>query len=200
MKRYQCLQVLAPLITQELVIVSLGGTGLEWHAIKPRDANLYLIAMGCNTSVGLGLALALPHRRVVVLETDGSLLLNLGALATVAVQRPPNLAIFVFDNEGYERVGGLPGVTGRGVDLAAIAQGAGIANSRTVTNREDFAVAAREAMSKRELSVTVTKVEMGIEPVPGRASDGLEDKYRFVRHIEELEGRPILSGYRYKLD
>lgn len=200
MKRYDCLKALAEHIQDELVIASLGGTGLEWHAAKPRDANLYLIAMGCNTPVGLGLALALPRRRVVVLETDGSLLLTLGALATVSVQKPDNLVIFVFDNEGYERVGGIPGVTGKGVDLAAIAKGAGIANTKTVRTVEEFSVAATEALTGGRLAFIVAKVEMGIAPVSGRDTDGLEDKYRFVRHIEEIENIPILSGYRYKLD
>lgn len=201
MNRIDCLRALAPHVTDDdLVVISLGGTGLEWNAVRPSDQNLFLVAMGCNTPVALGLALALKHRRIVLLETDGSLLLTLGALATVGNVAPPNLRIFVFDNEGYERVKHDISATKGRADLAAIAAGCGIENASTVTTAEDFAAAAARTMAGERLSFVVAKVQPGIADVAPRPGDGLEDKYRFVRAVERLEGRPILSSYRAKLD
>jgi thiamine pyrophosphate-dependent acetolactate synthase large subunit-like protein len=199
--RIDCLRALAPHVTDEdLVVISLGGTGLEWHAVRPADTNLFLVAMGCNTPVALGLALALKHRRIVLLETDGSLLLTLGALATLGNAAPPNVRAFVFDNQGYERVRHDISATSGRTDLAAIARGCGIEAATTVTTAEAFADAAAATMGREGLSFVVAKVRPGIADVPPRPGDGLEDKYRFVRAVERLEGRPILASYRAKLD
>jgi sulfopyruvate decarboxylase subunit beta len=102
MKRIDCLKILAPLIRDELVVVTLGVTKHGWEMINPRDGNCYLSGMGGTTPFGLGLALALPHRKVVVLDSEGSFLFGLNTLATLAVQKPQNLSIFIFDNECYE--------------------------------------------------------------------------------------------------
>jgi thiamine pyrophosphate-dependent acetolactate synthase large subunit-like protein len=157
--------------------------------------------MGCNTPVALGMALALKHRRIVLLETDGSLLLTLGALATVGNIAPPNLRIFVFDNQGYERVKHDISATSFKTDLAAIATGCGVEDASTARSVDEFAAAADRTMNGDRLSFVVAKVEPGIaDGVPPRPGDGLEDKYRFVRAVERLEGRPILAAYRAKLD
>jgi thiamine pyrophosphate-dependent acetolactate synthase large subunit-like protein len=199
--RIDCLRALAPHVTDDdLVVISLGGTGLEWNAVRPSDANLFLVAMGCNTPVALGLALALKHRRIVLLETDGSLLLTLGALATLGNVAPSNLRVFVFDNQGYERVKHDISATSGKTDLAAIARGCGIADAATATTLDGFAEAAERTMAGDALSFIVAKVRPGIADVPPRPGDGLEDKYRFVRAVERLEGRPILAAYRAKLD
>ncbi|HEX5451789.1 MAG TPA: thiamine pyrophosphate-dependent enzyme, partial [Candidatus Limnocylindrales bacterium] len=183
MKRIDALRQLAPLVTDEdLVIISLGGTGLEWNTVHPGDNNLFLVAMGCNTPVALGLARTLRDRRIVLLETDGSLLLTLGALATLGNIAPSNLRAFVFDNQGYERVKHDVSATSGKTDLAAIARGCGIADARTVTDADAFGAAARETMGRDGLSFVVAKVEPGIAAeVKPRPGDGLEDKYRFVR-------------------
>jgi thiamine pyrophosphate-dependent acetolactate synthase large subunit-like protein len=110
--------------------------------VRPSDQNLFLVAMGCNTPVALGLALALKHRRIVLLETDGSLLLTLGALATLGNVAPPNLRGFVFDNQGYERVKHDISATSGRTDLAAIATGCGIEGASTVRTVEEFSAAA----------------------------------------------------------
>jgi thiamine pyrophosphate-dependent acetolactate synthase large subunit-like protein len=200
-KRIEVLRALAPLVTDEdLVVVSLGGTGLEWNAVRPGDGNLYLVAMGCNTPVALGLALALKHRRIVLLETDGSLLLTLGALATVGNVAPDNLRIFVMDNQGYERVRHDISATRGKTDLAAVARGCGIANATVVRTPLDFTEAATRAMEGNGLSFVVAKVESGIADVPPRPGDGIEDKFRFVRYVEKLENKAILASYRAKLE
>jgi phosphonopyruvate decarboxylase len=199
--RIDALRALAPHVTDEdLVVISLGGTGLEWNAVRPADTNLFLVAMGCNTPVALGMARALPHRRIVLLETDGSLLLTLGALATVGNVAPPNLRIFVFDNQGYERVKHDISATSFKTDLAGIAAACGVEDTATARTVDEFAAAAERTMSGDHLSFVVAKVRPGIADVAPRPGDGLEDKYRFVRAVERLEGRPILSAYRAKLD
>lgn len=201
MKRIDCLRALAPYVTDEdLVVISLGGTGLEWNAVRPGDNNLFLVAMGCNTPVALGMALALKHRRIILLETDGSLLLTLGALGTLGNVAPPNLRVFLFDNQGYERVKHDISATSGKTDLAGIARACGIEDSSTARTDEEFAAAAERTMSGNGLSFVVAKVESGIADVAPRPGDGLEDKYRFVRHVERLEGKAILSSYRAKLD
>ena len=194
MKRFDCLKLLNELITDQLVVVTLGVTGDEWYALNHRDSNLYLSSMGYVTPAAMGLAMALPHRKVVVLDSDGSLLLNLGSLATLAVERPSNMAVFVFDNECYESIGGPPSATGAGVDLAAMAQGAGIKQALTVRRLDEFEAVAKKSLAAGELSLVVVKIERAIEKVTPKGLDIWENKYRFVRYIESSEKVAILSA------
>ncbi|MBI3078205.1 MAG: thiamine pyrophosphate-binding protein, partial [Deltaproteobacteria bacterium] len=90
--RYDCLEVLAPLVGDALVVIPPGGIENEWFALRPGPANLRL-AMGEVTPLCLGLALALPRRRVVAIDADGSVLINLGAICTVGLLKPPNLKV-----------------------------------------------------------------------------------------------------------
>jgi thiamine pyrophosphate-dependent acetolactate synthase large subunit-like protein len=149
--------------------------------------------MGIGSPAGLGLALALPHRRVVVLDGDGSMLLNLGVLATLGNLKPPNLTIFVMDNECYESIGGFPTATAGGVDLAAMAKGAGVKNATTTRTAEEFKTAAERALSDTAFHFIVAKVEKGTKRLPPIYMDGIEEAYHFLRHIEESEGIHIIS-------
>jgi thiamine pyrophosphate-dependent acetolactate synthase large subunit-like protein len=194
MKRVDCLKILAPLIRDELVVVTLGVTKHEWEMINPRDGNCYLSGMGGTTPFGLGLALALPHRKVIVLDSDGSFLFGLNALATLAIQKPPNLSVFVFDNECYESVGGSPSQTAHGVDLAAMARGAGIANAATVTDLEQFQDAARRGLDEHGVRFTVVKIEPWIVDVPTRYYHLLEERNRFARYVEQTENISVLRA------
>jgi sulfopyruvate decarboxylase subunit beta len=193
MRRYDCLAALAPLIEDDLVVGNVARTSFEWHAVKPREGNLYTMGMGLVTPVCLGLALALPHRRVVALDGDGSLLLNLGALTTVANMAPPNLTVLVFDNQSYASTGGLPTATAGPTDLAAVARGAGIRNVETVQTVEAFRDAAIRALAGDGAWLIVARVSPETEPVGPKLMDGRENKYRFVRYIEQTEGRSILK-------
>ena len=194
MKRIDCLEILAPLIRDELVVVTLGVTKHEWEMINPRDGNCYLSGMGGTTPFGLGLALALPHRKIVVLDSDGSFLFGLNALATLAIQKPANLSVFIFDNECYESVGGSPSQTARGVDLAAMARGAGIANAAAVANLEEFQKSAQSGLKKDGLSFTVVKIEPWIVDVPTRYYHLLEERNRFARYVEQTEKIAVLRA------
>lgn len=118
----------------ELLVVSgLGGTTWDVAAVGDDPRNFYLWGgMGCAVPVGLGLALAQPTRPVLVITGDGEMLMGLGSLATVAAQRPANLAIVVVDNERYGETGGQLSHSSLGADLAALARAAGIADSVTL--------------------------------------------------------------------
>ncbi|MEE9549463.1 MAG: thiamine pyrophosphate-dependent enzyme [Candidatus Binatia bacterium] len=192
MKRIDCLKALASQIQDELVVVTLGVTKAEWDLINPRDGNCYLSGMGSAASFGLGLALALPHRKVMVLESDGSMLFGLNGLATIAVQKPKNLSIIVFDNECYESIGGAPSQTAFGVDLAAIARGAGIANATTARDLNQFQKGTEQALKGVGLSLVVAKIEAWIVDVPAKYFHLLDARNRFVRYIEQSEKISVL--------
>jgi thiamine pyrophosphate-dependent acetolactate synthase large subunit-like protein len=106
MIRYECFEWLAPLITDQIIVTSLSGQRVEWGQLSQHEGNLLLGSMGNALAVGTGLALALPHRKVIVFESDGSLLLSLFNLPTVANLGPQNLAVFVFDNHANQRTHG----------------------------------------------------------------------------------------------
>lgn len=192
MKRIDCLKLLAPQIQDHLVVVTLGVTELEWDMVKPRDGNLLLSGMGTVTPFGLGLALALPRRKVVVLESDGSLLFGLNSLATVAMQSPNNLTIIVFDNECYESIGGSPSHTAAGVDLAGVARETGIRNTTTVRDLDEFSQETQRRLQENELSLVVAKIEPAMADVPPRYYHLFEERNRFVRYIEETESISVL--------
>jgi thiamine pyrophosphate-dependent acetolactate synthase large subunit-like protein len=128
-----------------LIIGGLGGTALDVGAVTGDAPHTYLLsgAMGAACMMGLGLALARPDERVLVVTGDGELLMNLGALATIAVVDPANLAILCVDNGHYGETGWQKSHTSLGVDLEKIAIGSGIKQARTVAREEDIAAGAR---------------------------------------------------------
>ena len=195
MTRYQALKILAARLKDELCIVSLGGIVNEWHNVRPepKGGSLYLMALGCHMPLALGVALGLPHRKVLCLDTDGSVLMNLGILATLPNRQPKNLGVFVFDNEMYECNGGLPSHTSGVVDLAGMARGAGITEARSVRTEGAMREAVDEVLTADRLHFIVAKIEPGTEEgLPIKTTDGIEDKYLFVRHVEASEGIAII--------
>jgi sulfopyruvate decarboxylase subunit beta len=192
MKRFDCLKAIAPHFTEELVVTNIGGVRHEWYSLRPHPGNYHLQNLGLASSVGLGLALALPHRKVVIFDGDGSILLNLGSLATMANQNPKNLIHIVFDNECYESSRGAPTATSGVTDLAAIARGAGFVHVASVTDVQQFETAFLEALKRNELSFILAKVDPGIAKVPPATFDSQENKYMFVRYIEKTENLRIL--------
>jgi sulfopyruvate decarboxylase subunit beta len=197
MIRYDCFEWLAPQMNDELVVTSLSGQRVEWGHVSKRDADLTLGSMGNALAVGIGLALALPHRKVFVFESDGSVLLSLFNLPTLANLNPPNLAVFVFDNEKYSgtRIS-YPTATAGKTDLAAVAKGAGIDHSVTIRRFEEFQREATAALKENGLRFIVCKIEESLShrKIVRSNIDLLETKYRFVRYLERTEGRPIFSG------
>jgi sulfopyruvate decarboxylase subunit beta len=198
MPRYGCMTVLAGLLDgDELVILSLGASVDEWYNAAPgmRAASLFQQQLGCVTPEAFGLAIGLPHRRVISLDTDGGLLFNLGILATLGNEQPPNLLVVVWDNECYQSIGGPPTHTASGrVDLAAIARGAGIDDAYTARTIEEFTGLCEKGLRSDHPFVIVAKVDPSVpQDIRRKHSDGREDKYIFVRHVEETEGIVIMG-------
>ena len=194
MKRFDCLKSLAPLLDlKTIVVTNVGPICREWNALRPSDANLLQVNLGLCAAVGLGIAISLPHRQVLMLDGDGNLLLNLASLADLANQNLNNVLHIVLDNESYEGGGGLKSATAGKADLAAIARGAGIANASVVTTVDEFASAVGRAIKNRGHHFIVAKVEKGsVDKLPTLTLDGKEGKYRFARYIESTEGVEIL--------
>ena len=138
MDRKACLEILRRHITDDQIVVGAYSTANDWIQLSDRPLDYYFFgAMGLASSHALGLALAFPERRVVVLDGDGSLLMNLGTLVTIAAVAPKNLTHFVGHNGSYEANGGLP-LPNRAVDLAGIARSAGIADTRDIRDLAEF--------------------------------------------------------------
>jgi thiamine pyrophosphate-dependent acetolactate synthase large subunit-like protein len=197
MQRYECLEQLAPLITDQLVVTSLSGQRVEWGHLSQHEGNLLLGSMGNALAVGLGLALALPQRKVIVLESDGSLLLSLFNLPTVANMNPANLTVFVFDNQAYSGTKiSEPTATAGKTDLASMAKSAGIEHAVTVREVAVFKQEAEAAMREHGLRFVVAKVEesRGHRNIQRTNVDLLESKYRFVRYLEQSGGKAIFRG------
>jgi thiamine pyrophosphate-dependent acetolactate synthase large subunit-like protein len=194
MKRYDCLKLLASMLDPNTIVVAnIGPISREWNALRPSDANLLQINLGLCAAVGLGVAVSLPHRRVVLLDGDGNLLLNLASLADLANQGLKNFVHIVLDNESYEGGGGLRSATAGKADLAAIAKGAGTPDASVATTLDQFEGVARRALAEAGHHFIVAKVEQGsVAKLPTLTLDGKEAKYRFARYIESTEGIQIL--------
>jgi len=194
MKRFDCLKILAGMIdAKTIVVANVGPISREWNALRPSDANLLQVNLGLCAAVGLGISVSLPGRRVVILDGDGNLLLNLASLADMANQDLKNTLHIVLDNEAYEGGGGLRSATGGKADLSIIARGAGIPESCVVTTLEEFENKTRAALNGAGHHFIVSKVEKGsVANLPTITLDGKEAKYRFARYVESNEGVQIL--------
>jgi sulfopyruvate decarboxylase subunit beta len=188
-ERAQCLEVIYPELEDKLVVTIMGACAQELYDLGHRENFFYLQhAMGLASSIGLGLALHLPEERVVVLDGDGSLLMNLGTLATLARYRPSNLVHIVFDNGSLLSTGGFDSHTTAGVtDLAAIARGAGIRYVASARTPIEFGEAVIQAFDRQELSVIVAHVKATGPDHYGMDLHLPENAFRFRRHIEQKE-------------
>ena len=191
--RYDMLQLLAPKVTDELIVCGVGAVTREWANLKSHDGNLYMVWMSAATPLALGLALALPHRRVISLDGDGSILMGLSALPAIARQNPSNLVVIVFDNEAYEACKNVPTFTAGTTDLVKVALGAGIRNAKLVREPAEFQEAIDESFHADGTSFIQVKVQLPSPPIPPTALDGLENKYRLVRYIERTENMQIIK-------
>ena len=190
MRRLDALTAIYPELERSIVVTIMGAVAAELQSSGHRPNCFYLQhAMGLASSVGLGIALSRPELPVVVLDGDGSLLMNLGGLTTLARYRPRNLLHVVFDNESLLSVGGFPTATSTGSDLAAIARGAGVPRSATATTLEQFQTEFAAARSAGELTTLVAKVE-ATGPA-GYVTDLslLENRYQFARALQRFPAR-----------
>jgi thiamine pyrophosphate-dependent acetolactate synthase large subunit-like protein len=169
-----------------LVVTGLGAPSFDAFACGDHLNNFYLWGgMGGAAVTGLGLALAQPDRRVLVLTGDGEMLMGMGSLATIAVQRPSNLAIGIIDNERYGETGGQQTHTAFGVDLAAIAGGAGFAAWSTVRTMAELEEALPLLYAAPGPVLVVLKVGADLQPMALPPRDGPTLRHRFkaaLRH------------------
>jgi sulfopyruvate decarboxylase subunit beta len=188
MLRLDCLRSIYSELENSIVVTIMGAVAAELHSLGYRPNFFYLQhAMGLASSTGLGLALCLPEQRVIVIDGDGSLLMNLGSLSTMARYRPRKLVHVVFDNESLLSVGGFPTATSTGTDLEGIARAAGIPRVTTARDVENFRAAVTDAVHGNELTTIVAKVE-ATGPA-GYVTDLalLENRFQFRRHIQSLK-------------
>lgn len=187
MERAECLEMIYPELHAALVVTIMGACAQELYNLGHRENFFYLQhAMGLASSIGLGLALHLPAQRVIVLDGDGSVLMNLGTFATLARYRPTNLIHIIFDNGSLLSTGGFESQTASGVtDLAAIARGAGIEHVASAATALEFGEAFLAALERRDLSVIVAKVDAVGPEHYGMDLQLGENAFRFRRWIQE---------------
>ena len=184
MLRIDALQAIYPHLEDSVVITIMGAVSAELQSLGHRPGFFYLLhAMGLASSMGLGVALSRPDLKVVVLDGDGSVLMNLGGLTTLARYQPSNLIHIIFDNESLLSVGGFPTATATGSDLAAIAAGAGIKNVHTVGQTDSLVARFVEAQEAQALSVIVAKVDATGPATFMTDLPMLENRFQFQRHL-----------------
>lgn len=153
-------RLIAKLKHEEAVVGGIGNTNFDLWATGHRPQNFYMLgSMGLAFPIALGVALAQPDRRVFALEGDGSLLMQLGALSTIATLKPKNLIMIVMDNGIYQITGAQPTPAAGIADIVAIATGSGIANSAWAADEEDFDRLVDEAMSAPEPSLIAVRID-----------------------------------------
>ena len=164
-----------------LIVAGLAGTARDLTFLSNDAPHVFALAgaMGAATAMGLGLALARPERRVLVVTGDGELLMNVGTLATVAVMNPPNLAVVCVDNGHYGETGYQKSHTSLGVDLEQIAIGAGIRTTRRVTRPEEIAEASRLIRDGNGTSFVLMRVRPNESPPHKRDLDPTTERHRF---------------------
>jgi len=150
----------AKLKHEEAVIGGIGNTNFDLWGSGQRPQNFYMLgSMGLAVPIALGTAIAQPKRKVIALEGDGSLLMQLGCLATVAMRAPRNLVIVVWDNGMYEITGKQPTASAASADLVAIARGAGLSNSAWAADEEDFERLFTEALAGEGPTLIAVRID-----------------------------------------
>ncbi|HEX9262973.1 MAG TPA: thiamine pyrophosphate-dependent enzyme [Candidatus Binatia bacterium] len=199
MQRYDYLRAIAT-EARDALAVCTGWGAREWWAVRPSEGNLKTRTLGLVSSIAAGLAIALPHRKVIAIDGDGAFLMNLCGLPTIAMQKPGNLIHLLFDNEIYEASGGTA-TASRHTDAVTIAKGAGYKHAIWVNTPEEFNAEFARAWARNELTLIAVKVEPG-QPknLPPLRLDEIENKYRFIRYLELTEKKGILNpGFDSKL-
>jgi thiamine pyrophosphate-dependent acetolactate synthase large subunit-like protein len=176
-------RLVAKLKNEEAVVGGIGNTNFDLWAAGHRPQNFYMLgSMGLAFPIALGVALAQPKRRIFALEGDGSLLMQMGCLSTIATQAPKNLTMIVMDNGVYQITGAQPTPAASVADIVAIAIGCGLSNSSWAADEEDF-----ERLIDRSLSATVPMlIAVRIDDRPGVGQtrrDPVQIRERFMHGL-----------------
>lgn len=200
--RFTLLQELSTIVANDvLVLTSIGNNSGFWGQLKEREANLFHLTMGMCSPTALGLALALPKRQIIAVDSDGNLLLNLGVLGTIANEAPKNLTIIVMDNGNYlgshKHAPGMPTATSGKMDLETVAKGCGIADVTTVEDVARFRDRIQAALSSAGPHFIRARIEALDTDGPRktkRVPDPRENKYQFANYVQRTEGVEILGS------
>jgi sulfopyruvate decarboxylase subunit beta len=187
MLRVEALEAIYPDLKDHIVVTIMGAVAAELYTLGHRPNFFYLEhAMGLASSMGLGIALSMPEQKVIVIDGDGSLLMNLGTLSTMARYKPGNLLHLVFDNESLLSVGGFPTATATGTDLAGIARASGVPSVAEANTPESLKAAVQAALASNMLTTIVSKVE-AIGPKTFHMDlPLLENRFQFKRALEAM--------------
>ena len=178
MARYEAIRDIMEHIDEELVICNIGFPSRELYEIDDRSKNFYMIgSMGLASSIGLGLALAKPSKNVVVIDGDGSLLMNMGSLVTVFANNPSNLTWIVIDNGAYGSTGNQD-TYAQMIDLVDVAKGVGFKNSYDFND-----INLKDVMHNENASFVVYRTEAGTSKAPIIDLDPITIKERFMKSI-----------------
>jgi len=187
MTRLEATRVIVGLAGDAPIVASLGHPAYDLFAAGDRPRNFYTWgSMGLASSIGLGLALARPDIRVFVLDGDGSLLMNLGSLATIGLLRPANLVLVVMDNEEYATTGGQKTPTAHGADLDAAARAMGVPRTATVRTAAELGDVTRPDRGGEGPAVIIAKVSESA-PTGKPPLDGVFIKQRFMSALGNPE-------------
>ena len=188
MLRSDALQTIYPELEQHIVVTIMGAVAAELYTLGHRHNFFYLEhAMGLASSMGLGIALSMSQHKVIVIDGDGSLLMNLGTLSTMARYKPENLLHIVFDNESLLSVGGFPTATATGTDLAGIAKASGIPAVVEADTLEQLKTGVIGALASNTLTTIVSKVE-AVGPKSFHMDlPLLENRFQFKRCLEAMK-------------
>ena len=150
------------------IVTSAGTAGRHWQDVSDQPARDIALggAMGHTTSAAFGLALGLPDEKVVLFDAEGSLLMNLGVLASIAGKQPKNFVHFVLDNECYATTGGQPVPNSAEIDYAAMAEGAGYASAYNFDDLEDFATSIEDIMNEDGPVMVSIKIHPEVQNLP----------------------------------
>jgi sulfopyruvate decarboxylase subunit beta len=188
MLRIDAIRAIYPRLENCIVVTIMGAVAAELQSVGHRPNFFYLQhAMGLASSMGLGIALSRPELKVIVLDGDGSILMNLGSLTTLARYRPKNLLHVVFDNESLLSVGGFPTATATGSDIAGMAAAAGVPRTATLRDLDSFVAAFDAAQESNELTTLVAKVEAVGPKAFVTDLPMLENRFQFARHLKSLK-------------
>jgi len=180
MKRGDAIETIVQLLTgDELIVSSTGMISRELFTIRDSPRNFYMLgSMGLASSIGLGLALSLPDKRVLVIEGDGSVLMNMGSLATIGHFAPKNLTHIVLDNEVHGSTGGQPTVSDT-IKLEEVARAAGYQSARKITSEEQLREVTRAAFYQGPAFLLVKVEKGGVEEIGRVSHSPVEIKCRF---------------------
>lgn len=183
MIRYDVLKTLLPIIQDKLVVCNIGSPSQELFALGDQPGNFYMLGtMGLCSSIGLGLALA-QSKPIIAIDGDGSVLTNLGTLATIANNIADNFILIIIDNGSYGSTGDQPTYAGKKTSLSRVAEACGC-ETVVESSAQDTADAVRSALDSGKMTIIVSKCASGNVDVPVITMNPVVIMDRFMRTVE----------------